>query len=671
MKKKSNKPKGKQKTTQNKQKAAATGKSKAKATKKTAKSLKIEPPIINPLFVMIGLAILAIITYFPSFNNGFVNWDDPLYVYNNQRVLNFNFSNFLAMWELFPEKYLAANYHPLTEVSLGIDQIIFGGKPFGFHLTSTLLHAANAVLVYLLAVRLLKGNQMAAIVAGILFVVHPMRVESVAWIAERKDVLHVFFFLLGLLQYLKYIDTGKDKKHLIFVYILFICSLLSKAQAVTFPVILVLIDYFRGRRDLVKAAIEKAPLFILSLLFGILAIHAQRAAAADALVSVQHWQRPFTASMALLIYLKKLLIPTGLCVLHEYPFKGGMPMQTYFYPALLGFIGYLGGMYYAFKKEKTVWFFGLSFFLVAILPVLQFLTVGAVLWSERYTYLPYVGLFLLIGYLVANLKNSEKYGQYSKIAYGLVGVVSIAFLLLSWQRIEIWKDNQTLWDQVRSIYPNNMTPYANLASHHTDLKDWDACIKYVDMGLERRPKFARLYPMKSYCQIQKNDHQSALQTINTGLSYSPNNNRLLLGAGDSYMSLKNYDKAIEFYSKSIKQGKSLKAYANRGTIYSNKKRNFSAAVKDFEEALKIDPNNLTVLVNIAVTYLQLPNGAQKAFKHADRATKLYPNDGKGWLMRARSYAGQGNYTQARKDAQKSKTLGVTQANKYLQEWQGK
>ncbi len=668
MKKKSNKPKGNQKGAQSKQASASSSKSKAKTNKKTTRSLKMEAPIVNPLYVMIGLVVLAIVTYFPSFNNGFVNWDDPLYVYNNQRVLNFNFTNFMAMWDLFPEKYLAANYHPLTEVSLGIDQVIFGGKPFGFHLTSTLFHAANSVLVYLLVTRLLKGNQIAAIIAGVLFVVHPMRVESVAWIAERKDVLHVFFFLLGLLQYLKYIDKGKVKKHLIFVYILFICSLLSKAQAVTFPVILILMDYLRGRRDLVKSVLEKAPLFILSLLFGMLAIHAQRAAAADSLVSVQNWQRPFTASMALLIYLKKLFIPTGLCVLHEYPFKGGMAMQSYFYPALLGFIGYLGAIFYAFKKEKTIWVFGLSFFLIAILPVLQFLTVGAVLWSERYTYLPYVGLFMLIGYFVSTLKDSPKLVQYSKIAYGLVGLVSVGFLLMSWQRIEVWKDNQTLWDQVRSIHPNNMTPYANLASHHTDLKDWDQCIKYVDMGLERRPKFARLYPMKSYCQIQKKDVQGALKTINAGLSYSPNNNRLLLGAGDSYMSLQNYDKAIEYYGKSIQQGKSLKAYANRGTIYSNKKRNYNAAVKDFEEALKIDPNNLTVLLNIAVTYLQLPNGAKKAFKHADRATKLFPKDGRGWLMRARSYAGQGNLTQAKKDGQKAKSLGVAQANKYLQEW---
>lgn len=669
MKNKSNKPKGKQKSA-NKPKAG----NKAKSTKKSikpAKALKMDAPLVNPLYVMIGLVLLAIVTYFPSFNNGFVNWDDPLYVYNNQRVLNFNFSNFLAMWELFPEKYLAANYHPLTEVSLGIDQILFGGKPFGFHLTSTLLHAANAVLVYLLVTRLLTGNQIAAIIAGVLFIVHPMRVESVAWIAERKDVLHVFFFLLGLLQYLKYVDSNKVKKHLLFAGLFFVCSLLSKAQAVMFPVILILIDYLRGRRDLVKSAIEKAPFFILSLLFGILAIHAQRAAAADTLVSVETWQRPFTASMALLIYLKKLFIPTGLCVLHEYPFKGGMPMQAYFYPALLGLIGYLGAIYYAFKKEKTVWVFGLSFFLFAILPVLQFLTVGAVLWSERYTYLPYVGLFMLIGYFIASFKDHPKLKQYTKIAYGLVGLVSIGFLLLSWQRIEVWKDNQTLWDQVRSMYPNNMTPYANLASHHTDLKDWDTCIKYVDMGLERRPRFARLYPMKSYCQIQKKDYQSALKTINTGLGYAPNNNRLLLGAGDSYMSLQNYDKAIEFYGKSIQQGKSLKAYANRGTLYSNKKRNYTAAVKDFEEALKLDPNNLTVLVNIAVTHLQLPNGAKNAFKYADRAVKRFPNDGKGWLMRARSYAGQGKYASAIKDAQKAKSLGIGQANKYLLEWQGK
>jgi len=664
MKKKSNKPAGNQKK-------STTAKSKKKAAKKTIKSIKMDAPLVNPLFVMIGLAVLAIITYFPSFNNGFVNWDDPLYVYDNQRVLNFNFSNFLAMWDLFPEKYLAANYHPLTEVSLGIDQIIYGGKPFGFHLTSTLFHAANSVLVYLLVVRLLKGNQIAAIIAGVLFVVHPMRVESVAWIAERKDVLHVFFFLLGTLQYLKYIDTGKVKKHLIFVYLLFLCSLLSKAQAVTFPVILLLIDYMRGRRDFVKAVIEKAPMFIMSLLFGILAIHAQRAAAADTLVSVQNWQRPFTASMALLIYLKKLFIPTGLCVLHEYPFKGGMPMQAYFYPALLGFVGYLGVIYYAFKKEKTVWVFGLSFFLIAILPVLQFLTVGAVLWSERYTYLPYVGLFMLVGYAVSTLKDHPKLASYSKIAYGLVGLVSIGFLLMSWQRIEVWKDNQTLWDQVRSIHPNNMTPYANLASHHTDLKDWDSCIKYVDMGLERRPRFARLYPMKSFCQVQKKDFQGALQTINTGLSYAPNDNRLLVSAGDSYMSLQNYDKAIEFYTKSIQQGKSLKAYANRGTLYSNKKRKYKAAVKDFDEALKIDPNNLTVLLNIAVTHLQIPGNSQSAVKHADRAVRLFPNDGRGWLMRARGNAGLGKYGPAIKDAQKAKSLGVAQASKYLQEWQGK
>lgn len=635
----------------------------------TVKDSISKESLVKPLYVLIGLLVLTLITYYPSFNNGFVNWDDPLYVYENPRVLYFNFSNFLKMWTLFPDQYLAANYHPLTEISLGIDQLIYGGKSSGFHLTSTLFHALNSILVYLLAIRLLKGNQVAAIIASILFVVHPMRVESVAWIAERKDVLHVFFFLLGLLQYIKYVDRQKAKKHLIFAGLFFVCSLLSKAQAVTFPLILVLIDYLRGRRDLIKCAIEKAPFFILSLLFGVLAIYAQRSAAADTLVNIETWQRPFTASMALLIYIKKLFIPTGLCVIHEYPFKGGMPMTSYFYPALLGFIGYIGAIYYLYKKNKSVWVFGLSFFLIAILPVLQFLTVGAVLWSERYTYLPYVGLFILIGYTIASMKDSTDLQKYRTLGLGLFGVVSIGFLLMSWQRIEVWKDNQTLWDQVRKVHPNNMTPYANLALHHTKLEDWDTCIKYADMGLEKRPSFARLYPIKSFCQTQKNDYQSALSTINTGLTYAPNNSKLLLTAGGNYLKLKNYDKAIEYYGKSIEQQKNLNAYANRGTLYTNQKRNYRAAIQDFEEALKFDPTNLTVLLNIAVTHLQLPNGAVNGFKYADQAVKSYPKNGNCWLMRARCHAGQGQYTQAINDAQRAKSLGASQANQFIQEWQ--
>jgi len=228
----------------------------------------------NPIISHLGLAFILIatlISLYPNLNNEFVNWDDIIYVMNNDLIRSFSFDNF---WKIFSSFYMG-NYHPLPLLSFAFDYSIFEMDPFGYHLHNLILHLVNVGLVYFFAWHILNKQTIPSLVIALLFGIHPMHVESVAWISERKDLLYTTWYLLGLIAYVFYIKTSQ-RKYILWTLIAFLLSLLSKAQAVTFPLILLLLDYFYSRKFTRLVILEKAPFFALALVFGLIAIYAQK-----------------------------------------------------------------------------------------------------------------------------------------------------------------------------------------------------------------------------------------------------------------------------------------------------------------------------------------------------------------------------------------------------------
>ena len=351
-------------------------------------------PVLNACF---GLAIICLIAYFPGLSNAFVEWDDLHYIREISLVRDLSFESIRKIFC----SYLLGNYHPFTALSLVFNYNLSGVEPFSYHLTNLVIHIFNSILVLLMVLRMNKGMLAAGITAA-LFAVHPMHVESVVWAAERKDVLYTFFFLFSFLFYLKYIDTG----HFRFIdlaFVFFVFSCFSKGMAVTLPLIMLAADYALDRKDYQKLFVEKIPFLLVSMLFGMVAIDGQQKWGAIAYYPEYGFiDKIFLSVYSFSFYLCKLICPKGFSVVYPYPVKTGDWLPPTIYFSLLVLLIYKALAFCTIKREKAV-FFGILFFGISILPVLQLLPVGDSITADRYSYVASIGLFFIAGVLVEKL----------------------------------------------------------------------------------------------------------------------------------------------------------------------------------------------------------------------------------------------------------------------------
>lgn len=506
--------------------------------------------------------LFSIILLAPSIYNGWVYWDDPTYVLENDFLVIKSFDDIIAMFSL---QFVQGNYHPLTILSLALDYSIDGINPIVFHTTNLFFHIANAALVYLFVFKLFRIKSIAFFVS-LLFAIHPMHVESFAWVSERKDVLYVFFFILGLIQYLNY--QKKENLSSYFLCLLFfILSLFSKGMAVVFPVVMILLDYLQKREFNRRVILEKIPFFVLSLIFGLIVLWAQEESnAISSDVSHPLSQAFLIPIHGLLIYLIKAVIPYNLSALHPYPMMldGKTPFQILysFIPLLLLFTGVI----LFFRKNRKV-VFGFAFFVLVIFPVLQFLSVGSAMISERFTYLPYIGLFIVLAVIL-----QKEFSKGSKTRKNTILFLTGAYIaFLSYQthhRITIWENDETLWTDVIESYPQDYFAYMKRGSF----------------------------------RAKKGEFDSALLDLNKGISIFQNDYYLFNNRGMIYLSLNKFREAEQDFSKAIEIDSSLyEASLNRGLVYLNIKK-YQLALSDFKRAEILAPTNDLVYLNQAILY---------------------------------------------------------------------
>src|SRR6266571_3392951 len=267
------------------------------------------------LFLAVTL-VLTVLSFSPSLDNGFTNWDDPGYVLENYSIRDLSQKNVANVFT----SYLQGNYHPLTVLSYAVEYKFFQLDPKIYHITNLLLHVLNTTFVFWL-IRLLTGRLETAAITAVLFGIHPLHVESVAWISERKDVLFSLFYLGSLISYVLSLTKVQDRvRYLIMSLVLFILSLLSKGVAVTLPLVLLLIDYYFKRTFTKKIFIEKIPFFLLSIGFGVIAILAQKSEGAiQTMTTYPFYDRLLIASYGIVTYLFKIFVPQQLSAFYPYP----------------------------------------------------------------------------------------------------------------------------------------------------------------------------------------------------------------------------------------------------------------------------------------------------------------------------------------------------------------
>ena len=379
---------------------------------KTDKRLNVSSKfdIKNIIFAAILMAV-TFVAFYPAVNNGLTNWDDDVYVTENRdiRALDKNRPVDKVLFNNLMTKNYVSNYHPITMLTFTIDHYFSEYTPKGtvapkvFHRTNIIIHTINVGLVFWLVYLLIGGlDAMSgkdrkkkswrleiAVIASALFGLHTIHVESVAWVAERKDVLYTMFYLMSMIAYLKYVFK-RNIAFLLFSILLFASALLSKAMAASMAVSLIAVDFLYKRRLLSpKVWIEKLPYFILAFAFGYYALKAQRAsgALADEYIFA-FYERLAFAAYGFTHYIIKLIAPVNLSAFYAYPLReAGGSIPGFYYLFLIPALAFVGLLYYAIKRSGIL-AFGLMFFVLNIALVLQLLPVGNAIMADRYSYVP-------------------------------------------------------------------------------------------------------------------------------------------------------------------------------------------------------------------------------------------------------------------------------------------
>ncbi len=411
-----------------------------------------------------AIALFTLMLYLPSLKNGFVDWDDTGYLRDNLAIHRLGW---VQLKNIFTTFY-SGNYHPLTTLSFALEYAVSGFRSATlYHFDNLLLHLVNVLLVYRF-VRLISPERYVAAIVALWFGIHPMHVESVAWISERKDLLYTAFFMAGLICYGYYLrvsagtpgkkgemPASRRRYYLLSMFFLLL-SLLSKSAAVIFPLVMLLMDFLEKRKFSVRQISEKIPFFVLALVFGIVAILSQGSAIHRGLdLDLGTVNRFFTVNYAIFRYISMMFFPAGLSAYHPYPGAGQGSEGTLIYLSVLFNLAIVTAAAWSLKYSRK-YFAGFLFFLVNLILVLQILPVGGAFMAERYTYVPYIGLFFIVATRFTGVLAKPGISSSLKtLLYAVFILFCVFFSMTSWQRIGVWKDSFTLFDNVVLRYPGN------------------------------------------------------------------------------------------------------------------------------------------------------------------------------------------------------------------------
>jgi len=561
------------------------------------------PPSDRRLIIAVCIFLTAIIwiVFGQTLGHDFINFDDDRYVYENSHVS--------AGLTLDGLKWLlthshASLWHPLTTLSHMGDCQIYGLKPAGHHFTNVILHNIGTVLLFLVFSQMTSNVWRSAFVAAI-FAVHPMRVESVAWIAERKDMLSGVFFTLTLAAYLRYVRAPNVSRY-VTMSILLACGLMSKATFVTVPFVLLLLDYWPlGRtkdfRDWRRLVIEKIPLFLLSAGASIATVLAQTVTMAS-LGQLPLLPRFKNAAVSLIAYPWQMFCPIDLAVFYPHPHDRLNIWIVLTATLLVVAVTLLAILS---RKKCPYIFVGWFWYLFLIAPVLGIFQAGLQARADRFTYLPHIGITMLITWACADLIQHRRNRQV--ILASMAAFAIVASIILASRQTTYWRDSVSLWEHALAVTPDNQTAHQNLA--------------------------AALWTRGRLDESQKQARAAAIAHARTILADYP------------------FD---------------LPTHNDLG-VFLVQNGDVRNGIEQWETSLQIDPNDGNALNNLAWVVATYPNGAvrngRRAVDSAEKAASL-PSGNTPIVLRtlAAAYAESGDFARAAETAQRAIDLATAQNN---------
>ena len=508
-----------------------------------------------------AILVLTCLAYIPVFTNGFTNWDDNIFVTSNELIRSFLWFN-IKTWFAQP---FVGQFQPLVLLSFALDYSIDGYNPVVFHISNLLLHLVNTFLVFKF-IDLLFKNTFVALLTSLLFGIHTLNVESVAWITERKNVLFTLFYLWSMICYIKYLEKSKFK-YFLYTLMLFVFALASKSAAVTLPVVLVLIDYLYQRDQFKKLVIlEKAPFFVLSLFVGISTIVAhQYYGALTNATGYSFLMRVLISAQAMLFYLEKLILPINLST--YYPLSADF--RTRFPELIIGFIIIygliIGAIVFAIKKRNKFILFGLGFFVISL--ILFIIPAGVpVLTTDRYAYVPFIGLFLVISYALYILIETSSGLKILGISIIVVFISTLGFL--TFNQSKIWHDSITLWNNVINKTGETSFPLMKRGIAYRHLNDFDKALNDFDKSIEMNNQYPVVYENRGYIYLLQEDYKKAILDFNKALKIDSKSAYSLRNLGLCYLNLLEYEKALSILNQSLEiEPDNAYALKTRGKVY--------------------------------------------------------------------------------------------------------
>jgi tetratricopeptide (TPR) repeat protein len=629
----------------------------------------------------IGVSVVGLITcvgFMPALWNEFVNWDDYETLVDNPRYRGLGWSQLRWMLTTFH----MGHYQPLSWLTFSVDYFLWGTNPLGYHLTNILLHAANTAIFFLLS-RLLLSHalllsksveridvDLAAALAALLFSLHPLRVESVVWATERRDVLSGLFFLLTLYCYVRaQVDEPSHRSWFTASLVACVLSLTAKATAITMPAVLLLLDVYplrrlqggwrswlesRGR----KILWEKFPFAVLAILFAIIAAYAQQSA--GALRPMQQYflsYRLGQAAYGTIFYLWKSLVPWNLSPLYELPYD--FEAWT---PLFVSCAAAAGAITIALFLLRRRWPAGLAcwlYYVVMLMPVVGIAQSGPQLVADRYSYFSCMSWAALLGGGFFHLWNfvrdrSEQRSVLFTIS-ALAGLVLMIFGIMTWKQIKVWRDTKTLWEYVIAAEPESSIAHYNLGRIYENDGRVDDGIKYYRRSAAINPTNADAHYNLARLLAKQGMHAEAIDHYSQALAVRPNdadahNNLGLLLAhrGEFETALDEFKKAIHF------DPKYGKAFFNMGKIFAQRNE-LDKAVRNYRQALTLNPNEIEILLGLGDALVRQGQAAE-AEVYLRRAVTLRPESSEAHVALARSLAGQGKKDEAEKYYQEALRL---------------
>lgn len=614
---------------------------------------------------------LTVGAFLPALKNGFVSWDDDEVLVQNPYYRGLGWTQLSWMFTTF---YMG-HYQPLSWVTFALDYLLWGTEPLGYHLTSLLIHAVNAVLFYFVALRLLAlgfsvpatpkdlSLQVAAGFAALVFAIHPLRVESVAWATERRDVLSSLFFLWAILCYLRAtaVTTGQRARMWwmnggLIVYTL---SLLSKASGIILPAVLLVLDVYPLRRlsggprkwfgpEARRVWWEKVPFLLLAVTFGIIALLAQREAGAlKPLESYGPTQRLAQALFGIAFYLWKTIAPMGLSPLYEIPSRFSLSDWPFLVTGLVVLV--ISAVLIIARHKWPAWLACWVCYIVTLAPVLGIAQSGVQFVADRYSYLSCLAWALLGGagiFYGWQLWGRGRLGERTFFStMGLAAVVVIGLGLLTWRQAQVWHDSETLWRHVLAVDPDSSLAHNNLGNALFRRDKLEEAIKHFRQAIEIDPNYARAHYNLGYALANQGKLEEAIEHYRQTLQIDPTIVEADISMGNLLVQKDKFEEGIGHYRHALKfRPGDSETHFRLGAALA-KQGHLEEAAEHFQQAVEIRADFAEAFHYLGLV-LAAKGDLNNAIEHFRHALRIQPEFAEAHESLARALAQQGKREEA-------------------------